>query len=137
MLRTTDRMIGTESKLVCTLASCVRLEATPVALPKSRPSEQILIDLRTVNDESPCEVSETPAASVTVRLDTSPCTSRSKQISSESGVKRTFVDCSTVRVPRTLRPITNSSTGPVITVVSGSIFSRNCWCTATRTFAER
>ena len=133
MLRTSDRMIGTESKLVWMFASCERLEATAVASPNSRPSAPILTGFRTVNEEAPRDVSATGPEAVMVCESTSPCTSRLKRIS--SGVKRTEVVCSTVRVPRTGRPSTTSSILPLETFASGSIFSTSCWCTVIRTLA--
>jgi len=52
MLRTSEPITGTASKLVWMLSTCERLEAAPAALPNSRPCDEIVIGLRTVNAEA-------------------------------------------------------------------------------------
>ena len=126
MFRISEPITGTASKLVWILSTRDRLEASPAALPNSRPCVEIVIGLRTVNAEALRAVTETGPASVIARDAMSPCTSRLKQISSSSGTSRSVVVRSTVRVPRTSRPMTTSWNGPVSTVAPGRSFSRNC-----------
>ena len=135
MFRTSERMIGTPSKLVWMSASCDRDDADPVACPTRRPVPPTLTGLRTENDEAPREVSATGPDSVTVREATSPRTSSTSEIPRASGLKRTEVDCSTRLVPRTCRPRTVSSTGAIVTWAGGMTRSMNFWWTATRTLA--
>ena len=108
MFRTNEPITGTASKLVWMLSTRERFEASPAALPNSRPCDEIVIGLRTVNAEALRAVTETGPDSVTARDAMSPCTSRLKQISSSSGTSRSVVVRSTVRVPRTSRPMTTS-----------------------------